>query len=606
MFYLLDTDLTRASKGNQLLDVIHDRLMVTGATWVTVDNESALESRLGDEDAVVFCCPVEKTPMPPEFERFVHAARGANSTVLPIAVDADSRLPPAPADHFQSWDLSEFQAVRNHVPDYVAPAADEFVRKAVALVDPTCCTAHPTLFIAHRRQDGESVARELGNELRRRGHDTFRDLGDLDVGDHGQAAIDRHLADSDGLIFLDSQAAGESRAVTAELRTAIGNRIPIVWVRLDPNEKNRARLDVVPTGAPHVTYDESMDGIAELADAVIAQFQELASLVVSDARSTLNDLQSMVARADLHIERREGINATFHIEITRRTLAYPEKPLRHLCQFFGRRVTDEDVAALRSRVSEEQLDPSNPYYEAVVLLDPRPRSMVIDDHMVLVNGQDYIESLGGGRSMARRPPQLLLSGSWSEPRATDSEALRAVGDIAEEWLKLGGAIVFGGHPTFTPAIIGAARRVHPIAPERYVTMFQSGFFTDIDVNEADALHCTVIATRDEGTRERSLRLMRTRMLEQPGIVAMITIGGRTDTDGIDEEVELAGRQGVRVVPLAAAGGRSAELTNEIDERSGWSAFTIPPISGADLKKFSVRTDYRGIARDLFEVLAEAR
>lgn len=601
MFFVLDPDLSGADAGREFLQRAVRRLEFAHAVWVDGASAARTAQRVSRGDAVVFSNPQVGSPATQDFDRILRAASRVGATILPVAAAADARLPPAEVRSIQSWDLQEFLALRRHLDDHLEPAADEFARMALAQVEPTCFTRHPTLFLAHRREDGEDFARRLDGELRRRGHLPFRDLIDVTVGGDAQDEIDQRLAVSDALVFIDTPQVGASWAATQELRRALEERIPILWVKLDAGNDDRVPLPVLPSATPDIVSFDAPDLVeaAVVADQVVRLFLAATARLVAEANELMADLLDLDARDGLRIERLDGVPAGFRVERERRTGGLPERPQVHLCQIFGRRVIDDDARSFAAQLHEADRTAT---YDARVLLDPRPRSMTTDGSTVTVGGQEYLAQLGGTVAAARPAAQLLISGSWTGV-ADDDEVLRAVADLSEEWLRLGGGIVFGGHPTFTPVIMGAARRIHPVDPQRWVTVFQSEELASVEVVEATSLHLSVITTRSEGDRSRSLALMRRRMFEHPGLVGVVTVGGRLDSDGTDEEFQLARSRQLPSVVLAAPGGRAAGIAAELEEAAAWSRTALPPLTATQLRAFSRRSDYRGVARDLFAALA---
>lgn len=606
MFYVLDPDLSGATSGRPFLEQAAQRLDFAQAVWVDDRSSARCAHKLVGADAVVFCNPPTGAPAERELDRILRAALRVDATILPVAATPESRMPPAAVQSVQSWDLAEFLALRQHLDDHLDPAAEEFARMALAQVEPTCFSRHPVLFIAHRRQDGEDFARRLDGELRKRGHLPFRDLIDVTVGGDAQDEIERRLAVSDALVFVDTPLVGESWAATQELRRALEARIPVIWVKLDAAATDRAPLTVLPNGSPDVETDDPPDRAhaAAVADAVVRCFHARSAGLVTGANELMADLRDLDGRDGIRVDRLDGIPAGFRIERERRGSGLPERPQVHYCQIYGRRVTKEDAEAFGTQLLVVDTGRPSPAEgcDAVVLLDPRPRAKVAEGATVTMAGQEYLAEIGGTPSVAGAAPQLLISGSWTDAGG-DEEVLRAVADLSEEWLRLGGGIVFGGHPTFTPVILGAARRVHPADPQPWVTMYQSDHFASVEAKEAAALHVSVVTTRDEGDRARSLTLMRARMFDHPGIVGLVAVGGRTDSDGVDEELFVARRRQVPQVVLAAPGGRAASIAAELEATTAWSRTALPPLTAKQLRELAWRTDYRGVARDLFATLA---
>ena len=384
MFFVLDPNLSGCDDGRAFLRRAQRRLEFAHAVWVDERTAARAAQNVSRADAVVFCNPAPGAPVTRELDRILQAAVRAGATILPVAAIGDARRPPAAVRSVQSWDLQEFLALRNHLDDHLEPAVDEFARMALAQVEPTCFTRHPVFFIAHRRQDGEDFARRLDGELRRRGYLPFRDLIDVTVGGDAQNEIERRLAASDALVFVDTPAVGESRAATEELRLALEERIPVIWVKLDARNSERATLTILPSGAPDLEVLEAPDDVdaAVLADHVVRLFHARTAQLVTEANELMADLQDLHASDGIWVERLDDIPAGFRVERLRSGPGLPERPRVHLCQIYGRRVTPEDARSFEAKLLADHsvgATDDRGGWDAIVLLDPRPRSMVTEE-----------------------------------------------------------------------------------------------------------------------------------------------------------------------------------------------------------------------------------
>ena len=93
------------------------------------------------------------------------------------------------------------------------------------------------------------------------------------------------------------------------------------------------------------------------------------------------------------------------------------------------------------------------------------------------------------------------------------------------------------------------------------------------------------------------------MVQHPDLVGLVVVGGRSDTRGVDAEIEVARSEHIPFVLLATPGGRAASIAAELDRAGGWSRNAHPPLDGSTLHAMSRRTDFRGVARDLYALLA---
>lgn len=126
-------------------------------------------------------------------------------------------------------------------------------------------------------------------------------------------------------------------------------------------------------------------------------------------------------------------------------------------------------------------------------------------------------------------------------------------------------IVWGGHPAITPMIWAYAEALN-VDYGKWVTLYQSDFFKD-DFPEENARFGNVIVTKAvEGDRERSLEIMRRRMLSETRFEAAIFAGGM---GGIFDEYRLVTElaNGAKILPIVSTGGAAAALGAEVNASS---------------------------------------
>lgn len=111
-------------------------------------------------------------------------------------------------------------------------------------------------------------------------------------------------------------------------------------------------------------------------------------------------------------------------------------------------------------------------------------------------------------------------------------------------------LVFGGHPAISPLVLQATRAVAS-SDEPRVFVFQSAYFHQVIPDDTERLahwsHARLLWTRSDGppqepdhpgdpaARTRSLQIMREAMLDLPGLVGAVFIGGM---DGVEDEARL--------------------------------------------------------------------
>jgi hypothetical protein len=122
------------------------------------------------------------------------------------------------------------------------------------------------------------------------------------------------------------------------------------------------------------------------------------------------------------------------------------------------------------------------------------------------------------------------------------------------------SLCWGGHPSITPLIRVVAENVGVTGAER-VRLFQSEFFGK-ELPSDNAAFERYVLTPDEGTREKSLALMRERMLSAGPFDAAIFIGGM---EGVEEEYRMFRKRypRARILPIASTGGAARIIYDSI-------------------------------------------
>jgi hypothetical protein len=171
------------------------------------------------------------------------------------------------------------------------------------------------------------------------------------------------------------------------------------------------------------------------------------------------------------------------------------------------------------------------------------------------------------------PGTLFLSASIPDPArwpgAFDAyEITDAVVAFGREFLTAGWRVVTAAHPTIAPLLLYLAGEI-PADVERRVTTYQSRLFADVlppasqrfAAEGIGVFHWTEEVEGDSpevGRRERSLELMRRRMIGETEPDAALFIGGM---EGIRDERALFEelRPGHRWYALGRPGGAAAEV-----------------------------------------------
>lgn len=565
----------------------------------------------GPSDGVIFFNPSELESVPNATSAFLERAATAGAVLLPIALDEGSRQPPSPATEQQSFDVVDHLRRRSLPTSFIHPAAEAFAREAISRVQPTCSRDRLRLFICHRRQDGEGLAAWLDRALSVRHEHVFRDLIEIQTGDVAEDRIDEALETADAIIFLDTPLAGESDWVRHELVSALARRIPTVWIRVG-DEDGRTPLRTKPTGEPHLRVEQvdDSDQGARLADAAVACAFRLSRSQVARALDTFHDFRSWAVSNDVTINALDQRRMIFEARFPQPENRYARRPRVDLLQVFGRQPTDEDARDLTEWLDVEGWSPHEREcrpFDAMVMLTPGPSLFAsLSDWMSRDSSEAYLTAIGARLLSESEPRALAILGAFPSDVENHQDIISAVGDVAAEWLSLGGTVVMGGHPTFTPIILGAAQQTRPNDGPDATVVYQSRFFANEESAAWLAGRAQVVLTESTGARDSSLTLMRREMLGRVDLVAAVCVGGRTDEGGshhpgVDEEIALAVDRGVPVILVATPGGRAAELAIRTENDNTWPRYA-GSIDGVLVRQLSLSAPYREVARRLWSAL----
>jgi hypothetical protein len=555
-------------------------------------------ARAGRGDSVIFFNRADQD-YDPALIRFLESAVRASADLLPVAVAASMRLPPPPASGYQSFDLTEQIRHRNLPEANVGTVAVAFARTLICRLQPTLSMERMRLFISHRRLDGEEIAAAFCKQLRTQAESVFRDLIDVRVGQNAQEEIEASLLQSDAVIFLDTPKAGTSDWVAREIEMALGLRLPIVWVRIGP-EDGRSKLQIEPARVPHIELPDLDPAAVELDTEHVNRALDAAFRISREASRRVFDQIQRIKIIDGHdgaqvadVDTRRLI---FEVRIPRKGFRYPQRPLIHLVQFYGRWPKDEDESDLVKRVGElgyVHTWKHGPAYDAVLLLGPIPSQAfteVGDRQCYVDSSEEYVSTLekylAEPESVERVRKGLIIAGAFPDAEPDHQQHLTdAVSAFVRATLDRGGTVVFGGHPTFTPLVLDTAKRRRPKDFKGAVHLYQSMYFMKDGELEKLKSQATTFATEtvsvaDPATdpqaaaknKAASLTLMRRSMIDDAQAAGLVVIGGRTasggHSPGVDEEIRFARERGLPVFFVGSAGGRAAELCAGM-KADGW-------------------------------------
>lgn len=162
--------------------------------------------------------------------------------ILPVALDPQSLVPPAPLDGIKSRVWPEDK--------------DQLLTTTGACLGMAIRPGRSKLFISYRKSDAFKAAEQLRAHMVNAGYDVFLDEADdsfdvpnLEIGEDVQGRIAEKLQAANLMILLDSPLAPQSKWVRVEIEIASGKSIPIMPIVLHtadqaPNSRFRVLADL--------------------------------------------------------------------------------------------------------------------------------------------------------------------------------------------------------------------------------------------------------------------------------------------------------------------------------------------------------------------------
>lgn len=135
--------------------------------------------------------------------QFIECARQNKAQIFPIAINKSNRKPVEYISEIQSYDVYEQLRLRDLSDKYTELVASDFARNIISAVMPTIYSNQGSIFISHRRIDGEDIAARLCDKIKQQSSETkiFRDVTEVKVGEQAQLKIDEAMVKTDAFFF---------------------------------------------------------------------------------------------------------------------------------------------------------------------------------------------------------------------------------------------------------------------------------------------------------------------------------------------------------------------------------------------------------------------
>ena len=611
MLYLIEPHLTGAESREavEFVESIEDA--IGDHQDCTIVKTSRQAGRVGKDvvegDGIAVFATSDLASIDESVVTFLERASGRTDVILPIAMDPSGRGLPEPISDLAVFATYEWLVARDLPRANLASVARLYAWNLLAATQPTFANRDVRMFISYARVPSEELAKGIDAALRAHGSRAVRDNKDLHSGEPVRSAIEADLEECDVLVLLDTTEAQESEWVEWELLTAAERGIPIVWVDCGAPERNEAS-DYLPGAAPDISApwpDGDLDALAAEIDRV-ARDKLLGAVPKAEGFVGQLDDWAREAKVDLaKVDPRQGIYELTYPDPDDRS-PYPARRRRHVVQVFARRLRQSDHEAL-----VEWLDAQGYFvkdrrvFDAAVMTSAAPLGLFEpDDNYSKAESTDRYLQMMEARDPAAvpdwtRPPGLLLFGAFPKGAATTEQIVRAAREVTTTWLRLGGEVTFGGHPTITWHVVhSAAEAVGKEASQKQVHLYQSGYWSEQPrMEEIKELASVQVVPRVPGDKDASLEKMRRRMIKDSEAVAAVAIGGRTTESGTHEpgiraEVTMSCEAQIPTFLLGATGGETALLAAE-HSTSDRPFANVNNAPVKDNQRLAITDDYSG-------------
>lgn len=562
--------MTNTEKANEFFDECREIMdsYIVDKTYISNDFHinMLLESEVDKDDIFIFFNS-ETGVYNPKFIKLIEKYYTSQSRIWPIAMEGnpECRMPPAPALEKQSFDVSTRKENRSPVKNNMKAIAQIFSRKVIAQTLSPLYRDEVLYFISHKRSDGEYLTSRLADELKKltRERNVYRDVVNVAVGEDAQEDIDKNLAVSDILIFLQTQQAQYSDWIMKELCYALVNDIPVLWIQID--DASYKNLKIKPGDQPALKYKseefESDERLEEIADEIEENCFKLIMHSSNQASSYLDYLYNLSSEKKIQLSHDRNSVWAFQVDYKEKTKdRYDDGHRKHYIQCFGRNPKEDDVQKLVERTKNTGIYDIS---QKIFLLSTHGKceKMSGDNKVLEENYDDYIMNLENvsGKKVALKNKRIIISGAFPDcDEVYKASLMEAVLIYAREIIKNGYTLVFGAHPTFQNPIFDIGRLYASDVKDSIEMHMDKHFINEYDLDELQE-QCTLVLSD-------TLEEMRQKMIGGQKSEMLICLGGKIKSDksqqGVDLEIDLAKKAGIPVALVGSVGGRSGEYAFE--------------------------------------------
>lgn len=502
--------------------------------------------------------------------RFIIALLDRTKYFFPIAMNKESRYPGEELKVFQSFDCTDLFHRFDLSAYYLESVAKIFIREVITYLYPTLYRKKRTLFISHRRVDGEEICVELCDKLQLLCQNSFRDVRDVLVGENAQEKIEESLIKSDNLVFLHTPKSSESQWIAKELYLAIEYGIPILWINIDMADTES--LIIRPQENPHMNllssdfHDEKT--LHKIATDIILYSFKLSVQASCRIFDDLNRLTSKVAEFKMTLSPLDPIQKLYSISGKRMHYHYKHRNMTFLIQQFGRTADVEEIAKFTRFYHTHKNE-----YDSAVMLLPATRENILEEGVFQDTYDNFLYHLEQHYQLERETEltrSVIISGSFTEADVLYENVItQALYVFVKNLIRKKFKIIFGSHPVFQTIIMNIVEKECGIQAKNYLYMYISKFFRNQYNVDKLKEHATVFEIAKGTNEEESLTLMRTEMMRADYVKGLICFGGKIrnkdDEKGVKEEIAIAQRVGIPVYLIGTTGGLTGQIATHLSE-----------------------------------------
>lgn len=555
----------------EILDTyIANKLYITSAFQI----DQLLADNADSDDIFVFF-NAEDGQYEDKFLKLLKKYNDIQSRVWAIAMEKnpECRRPPEPVSDKQSFDVSCRNENRSPMRNNIRAIAQIFARKIIAQTLSPLYRDEVLYFISHRRVDGEHIAAKLADELRHltRERNVYRDVVNVEVGDDAQKDIDKNLAMSDVLIFLQTEEAQNSSYIMKELCYALIYDIPILWIQIDG--ASYSNMEIHPGEHPMLQYKsdefDCQERLIEIVDEIEEKCFQLIMNSSNQVYSHIEYLRDLNDANKIKLIGDKNATLAYEVEYKEKTKdIYDTGIKKHYIQCFGRNPKEQDIEKFIQKVKKDKTYDNNDRLFLLSNHGQREKSMG-DTKVTEENFDDYIMNLENvaGVKRQKRNKRIILSGAFPDyDEIYKNSLLEAVSIYSREIIKNGYILVFGAHPTFQKLIFDIGKLYAPDIKYSVEMHMDRVYLDEYDLGELEE-NCTLVLSN-------GLQEMRENMICKEKGELLICLGGKIKEDksqqGVDIEVELARHVNIPVALVGTVGGRSSEYAFEKIKKEEWS------------------------------------